>query len=83
MSDFWNWSRKKRSSASVSFLLLGVSVIVSVVSGESSLDTLRRTLPAYAVALNAETTLNSSACSRELGIFRDAVDIGKVWALRG
>lgn len=75
--------RKEATMTSLWLSLLFASSIVSIASGESAMETMRRTLPAYAIAVNAETTLNSSSCSRELGVFRDAVEVRKLWALKG
>ncbi|XP_012253857.2 nose resistant to fluoxetine protein 6-like [Athalia rosae] len=62
------------------FLLAFISVTY-VQGGESTSETIERTLPAYALALRG-SLLNSSLCHTELETFRRGVDHRKLWALK-
>ncbi|XP_023287538.1 uncharacterized protein LOC111673871 [Orussus abietinus] len=54
-------------------------VIVGPAAGVD--ESLKRTLPAYALAVDSGF-LNSSTCEKQLGVFREAVDDRKLWGLK-
>ncbi|XP_076673735.1 nose resistant to fluoxetine protein 6 [Andrena cerasifolii] len=61
--------------------LLLMGLLVTVEGFAPDKKAMEETLPAYAIALNANI-LNASQCRREMEVFRAGVDRGLLWSLR-